>query len=142
MAAALAKGTTRLRNAAAEPHVQDLCHMLVGMGCQISGIGTGTLEIQGAERLRGGRFRISADHIEVGSFIGLAAVTRGEITIEDAGAGVPRLDADRLRPAGHARRDRGDDVFIPGDQEMKMRWTWAATSPRSTTAPGPPFRPT
>src|SRR5690606_39188802 len=82
MAATLAKGHTRLRNAAAEPHVQDLCHMLNGLGAQISGIGTGILEIEGVERLHGGTFRISSDHIEVGSFIGLAAVTGGEITIE------------------------------------------------------------
>src|SRR5690606_27201651 len=113
MAAALAKGATLLRNAAAEPHVQGLCAMLIGMGCQISGVGTGTLEIQGADRLRGGRFRISSDHIEVGSFIGLAAVTRGEILIEDA---APRfLDStligfDRL---GVHVEVRGEDIFIP-----------------------------
>ena len=91
MAAALAKGTTRIRNAAAEPHVQDLCNMLVGMGCQIDGIGSGTLVIQGADRLKGGRFRITSDHIEIGSFIGLAAVTRSELTIADAA--VEHLDS-------------------------------------------------
>jgi UDP-N-acetylglucosamine 1-carboxyvinyltransferase len=84
MAASRATGVTQIRNAAAEPHVQDLCHMLVGMGCEIEGIGSGTLRIHGADRLRGGRFRVSPDHIEVGSFIGLAAVTRSEILIEDA----------------------------------------------------------
>ena len=74
MAASLADGVTKLRNAAAEPHVQNLCHMLVGMGCEIEGIGTNTLLIHGQKRLKGGRFRIGSDHIEIGSFIGLAAV--------------------------------------------------------------------
>jgi UDP-N-acetylglucosamine 1-carboxyvinyltransferase len=68
MAAVMAKGQTRIRNAAAEPHVQDLCNMLIGMGAKISGVGTGTLEFEGVERLHGTRFRIGSDHIEVGSF--------------------------------------------------------------------------
>src|SRR5687768_573555 len=67
MAAVMAKGKTRIRNAASEPHVQDLCNMLVGMGAKISGIGTGTLEFEGVDRLHGTRFRIGSDHIEVGS---------------------------------------------------------------------------
>lgn len=139
MAASLARGTTLLRNAAAEPHVQDLCNMLVGMGCEISGIGTGRLEIQGSERLRGGRFRISPDHIEVGSFIGLAAVTRGEILIEDA---APRyLDStligfDRL---GVRVEIRGEDVFIPGDQEMRVKMDLGGYIPKVDDGPWPAF---
>jgi UDP-N-acetylglucosamine 1-carboxyvinyltransferase len=139
MAAALAKGTTILRNAAAEPHVQDLCLMLGEMGCAISGIGTGTLEIEGRERLNGGRFRISSDHIEVGSFIGLAAVTRGEILIEDA---APQfLDStligfDRL---GVRVEIRGQDVFIPGDQEMKVKMDLGDYIPKIDDGPWPAF---
>ncbi|HEX6068762.1 MAG TPA: UDP-N-acetylglucosamine 1-carboxyvinyltransferase [Longimicrobiaceae bacterium] len=139
MAASLARGTTRLRNAAAEPHVQDLCNMLVGMGCEISGIGTNTLEIQGVERLRGGTFRITSDHIEVGSFIGLAVVTRGEILIQDAA--IQHLDStligfDRL---GIRTEVRGDDLFIPGDQERKVKLDLGGHIPKIDDGPWPAF---
>lgn len=139
MAAALAKGTTQLRNAAAEPHVQDLCAMLSGMGCEISGSGTQSLEIQGAARLRGGRFRVSPDHIEVGSFIGLAVVTRGEILIEDAAPHF--LDStligfDRL---GVRVEIRGEDVFIPGDQELKVKTDLGGYIPKIDDGPWPAF---
>jgi UDP-N-acetylglucosamine 1-carboxyvinyltransferase len=139
MAAALASGTTRLRNAAAEPHVQDLCHMLVGMGCEISGIGTNTLEIQGVERLKGGTFRITSDHIEVGSFIGLAVVTRGEILIEDAA--IEHLDStligfDRL---GIRTEVRGKDLFIPADQERKVKLDLGGYIPKIDDGPWPAF---
>jgi UDP-N-acetylglucosamine 1-carboxyvinyltransferase len=139
MAAALARGTTQLRNAAAEPHVQDLCAMLVGMGCEISGAGTQSIDIQGVDRLRGGRFRVSPDHIEVGSFIGLAAVTHGEVLIEDA---APRfLDStliafDRL---GVRVEIRGEDVFIPGDQEMRVKTDVGGYIPKIDDGPWPAF---
>jgi UDP-N-acetylglucosamine 1-carboxyvinyltransferase len=81
MAAVLAPGTTRFRNAAAEPHVQDLCHLLVAMGARIEGIGTHALVIEGVSGLGGASYAIGADHIETGSFIGLAAATRSELTI-------------------------------------------------------------
>jgi len=139
MAAALAKGETRIRNAAAEPHVQDLCNMLVGMGAQIDGIGTGTLKIQGADRLRGGRFRITSDHIEVGSFIGLAAVTGGEITIQDAAP--QHLDSiligfERL---GVHVEIRGEDLFIPGEQEMVVHQDIGGHIPKVDDGPWPAF---
>lgn len=139
MAACLAEGTTRIRNAAAEPHVQDLCNMLRGMGCEISGIGTNTLEIQGVEKMKGGRFRVGSDHIEVGSFIGLAAVTRGEITIQDAA--VEHLDStligfDRL---GVRAEIRGKDLFIPGDQEMAVKMDMGGYIPKIDDGPWPAF---
>jgi UDP-N-acetylglucosamine 1-carboxyvinyltransferase len=139
MAVALARGTTRIRNAAAEPHVQDLCHMLVGMGAAIDGIGSGTLTIQGAEKLRGGRFRITSDHIEVGSFIGLAAVTGGEITIVDAAP--HHLDStligfDRL---GVHVEIRGQDLFIPGNQEMRVHADMGGHIPKVDDGPWPAF---
>lgn len=139
MAASLAKGTTIFRNAAAEPHVQDLCAMLTGMGVAISGAGTNTIEVQGQDRLNGGRFRISSDHIEVGSFIGLAAVTRSEILIEDA---APQfLDAtligfDRL---GVRVEIRGEDLFIPGEQEMKVKMDLGGYVPKIDDGPWPAF---
>jgi UDP-N-acetylglucosamine 1-carboxyvinyltransferase len=110
MAAVAAKGRTILRNAACEPHVQDLARLLVAMGASIEGIGSNTLTIEGGRPLGGAEFTIGPDHIEIGSFIGLAAVTDSAITIEGvrgedlrsmllgfARLGVePRLDGDRL----------------------------------------------
>jgi UDP-N-acetylglucosamine 1-carboxyvinyltransferase len=139
MAAVLAKGHTRLRNAAAEPHVQDLCHMLNGLGAQISGMGTGILEIEGVDRLSGGSFRISSDHIEVGSFIGLAAVTRGEILIRDAA--VQHLDSTLLgfERMGIRCEIRGDDLFVPADQERTIRMDLGGHIPKVDDGPWPAF---
>jgi UDP-N-acetylglucosamine 1-carboxyvinyltransferase len=139
MAAALARGTTRIRNAAAEPHVQDLCHMLVGMGAQIDGIGTGTLHIQGADKLRGGRFRITSDHIEIGSFIGLAAVTGGEITILDAAP--QHLDSTLIgfERLGVKTEIRGQDLFIPGDQTLEIQTDIGGHIPKVDDGPWPAF---
>jgi UDP-N-acetylglucosamine 1-carboxyvinyltransferase len=139
MAASLAKGTTRIRNAAAEPHVQDLCHMLAGMGARIDGIGSGTLVIEGADRMRGGRFRVTSDHIEVGSFIGLAAVTRGEITIQDAA--VQHLDSTLIgfERLGVRCEIRGEDLFIPGDQEMEVHQDIGGHIPKIDDGPWPAF---
>jgi UDP-N-acetylglucosamine 1-carboxyvinyltransferase len=81
MAAALAQGQTILRNVASEPHVQDVCRLLVAMGCPIEGIGTNTLTIHGQEQLQGAEFVISPDFVEVGSYIGLGAITPGELRI-------------------------------------------------------------
>jgi UDP-N-acetylglucosamine 1-carboxyvinyltransferase len=139
MAAALAKGTTRIRNAAAEPHVQDLLHMLAGMGARIDGIGSGTVTIEGADRLRGGRFRVTSDHIEVGSFIGLAAVTRGEITIQDAA--VQHLDSTLIgfERLGVRCEVRGEDLFIPGDQELEVHQDIGGHIPKIDDGPWPAF---
>ena len=139
MAAALARGTTRLRNAAAEPHVQDLCHMINGLGGRISGIGTHILDIEGVERLHGGRFRIGSDHIEVGSFIGLAAVTRGDVLIEEAA--VEHLDStllafDRL---GIRCEVEGDDLHVPGNQQLEIRMDLGGHIPKIDDGPWPAF---
>lgn len=139
MAAALARGVTRLRNCAAEPHVQDLCHMVAGMGCTVEGIGTNTLVIGGAESLSGGRFRVSADHIEVGSFIGLAAVTRGELLIQDADP--HHLDSTLLGFArlGVRGEVRGNDLFIPADQAMRVEMDMGGYIPKIDDGPWPAF---
>jgi UDP-N-acetylglucosamine 1-carboxyvinyltransferase len=139
MAAAAARGTTRIRNAAAEPHVQDLCRMLVGMGARIDGIGTGTLTIEGAQKLHGGRFKISSDHIEVGSFIGLAAVTRGDITIEDAA--VEHLDSTLIgfSRLGIRAEVQGGDLRIPPDQEMVVQKDFGGHIPKIDDGPWPAF---
>jgi UDP-N-acetylglucosamine 1-carboxyvinyltransferase len=123
MAAAGARGSTVLRNAASEPHVQDLARFLVGLGAPIEGIGTNTLAIEGGRPLGGGEFTIGPDHVEIGSFIGLAAVTDSALTIEGvrpddlrstlmgfAKLGVePRRDGDRLVvDQGQSRRIASD----------------------------------
>jgi UDP-N-acetylglucosamine 1-carboxyvinyltransferase len=139
MAACMAKGRTRIRNAAAEPHVQDLCNMLNMMGARITGIGTGTLEFDGVDKLRGGRHRIGSDHIEVGSFIGLAAVTNGEILIEDAA--VEHLDSVLLgfERMGIRCEIRGQDLFVPGDQEKVIRMDMGGHIPKVDDGPWPAF---
>ena len=123
MAAAAARGRTVLRNAASEPHVQDLAHFLVALGAAIEGIGTNTLTIEGGRKLGGGAFSIGPDHIEIASFVGLAAVTNSDLTIEGVRPAdlrstllgferlgvLPRLDGDRLVVAsGQARRIAAD----------------------------------
>jgi len=123
MAAAGAKGTTVLRNAASEPHVQDLARFLVALGAEIEGIGTNMVTIHGGRPLAGTRFALGPDHIEIGSFLGLAAVTNSPITIEGVRPDdlravlmgferlgvVPTLDGDRMTvAAGQARRVRDD----------------------------------
>jgi UDP-N-acetylglucosamine 1-carboxyvinyltransferase len=139
MAAVLAKGHTRLRNAAAEPHVQDLCHMLNGLGAQVSGMGTAILEIDGVDRLHGGSFRISSDHIEVGSFIGLAAVTGGEILIEEAAVG--HLDSTLLafERMGIRCEVRGRNLFVAADQERVIRMDLGGHIPKIDDGPWPAF---
>jgi UDP-N-acetylglucosamine 1-carboxyvinyltransferase len=139
MAAAMAKGRTRIRNAAAEPHVQDLCNMLNTFGAKISGIGTGVLEFEGVDRLHGGRHRIGSDHIEVGSFIGLAAVTRGSVLIEDAA--VEHLDSTLLgfERMGIKCEIRGKDLFVGAEQEREVRMDLGGHIPKVDDGPWPAF---
>lgn len=118
MASVLAKGTTIIRNAAGEPHVQNLCQMLVNMGAKIAGIGSNQLTIEGVERLRGGEARVGADFMEVGSFIGIAAVTGGEISIKDADPehlGMVELVFNKL---GVTWETHGQDILVPANQSL------------------------
>ena len=118
MAAVKAEGTTIVRNAASEPHVQDLCHFLNKLGAQIDNIGSNTLHIKGVPRLNGGEFTIGADYLEVVSFIGAAVVTGGSIRI--CNADVEHLDMIRLvfgRLGVEWEKD-GDDLIIPADQKL------------------------
>jgi UDP-N-acetylglucosamine 1-carboxyvinyltransferase len=108
MAAALAPGETTLINAACEPHVQDLCRLLVAMGVQIDGIGSNVLVVHGRERLGGARHRIGPDHIEVASLVGLAAVTQGEVVIED-------VEAEDLHPIRHGFERLGVRMAIDAE---------------------------
>jgi UDP-N-acetylglucosamine 1-carboxyvinyltransferase len=130
MAAVLAEGTTIIRNAACEPHVQDLCHMLCQFGARIAGIGSNTLTIQGVERL---------DYMEVGSYIALAAATGGELLIENAAPEHLRmveLVFDRL---GVRFEARGANVFVPADQSLEIVPDADGAIPEISDAPWPAF---
>lgn len=113
MAAVLAEGTTTIYNAACEPYVQQLCNMLNRMGARISGIGSNLLTIQGVSSLRGTEHKLLPDMIEIGSFIGLAAMTRSEITIKEVS--YPNLwnHPQCVRTPGYPDELRGDDLYIP-----------------------------
>ncbi len=121
MAAVLARGTTIIRNAACEPHVQELAHLLNAMGSRISGIGTNTLTIEGVDRLHGAEVEIGADYIETGSFIGLAAVTRGEILIKNAAPEHLRMVFLTFARLGVECQVRGNDVFVSPYQSLRVQ---------------------
>ena len=139
MAAVRADGLTRLRNAAAEPHVQDLCGLLNAMGADIRGIGTHVLEIEGVSELSGARFRIGADHIETGSFIGLAAVTGSDLVIEDAP--VEHLNSTLLgfRRLGIDCDVQGSEVHVHGSEEHHVQTDAFGQVPKLDDGPWPAF---
>jgi len=139
MAACLARGETTIRNAASEPHVQDLCRFLNRLGAQIEGIGSNVLRIQGRERLGGGECTIGPDFMEVGSFIGLAAVTGGEIWVRGAGVehlGMIHIVFERL---GVYFEVRGEDVFVPANQQLAIVDDLGGAVPKIDDAPWPGF---
>lgn len=122
MASVLARGTTRILNAASEPHVQDLCRMLVAMGASIEGIGTNCLVVEGKDSLGGCEARVGPDHIEVGSFIALAAVTGGELRLVGARAG----EAQRMTRIAFGRlgihwEEHGEDLLVPANQDLVIQ---------------------
>lgn len=141
MAAATARGTTLLRNAATEPHVQDLCALLNRMGARISGIGTHILRIEGVGALGGARFRLGPDHIEVGSFVGLAAATGSVLRIEDA----PRAHLDStllgFGKLGVEVEFDGPDLVVRGDRDREIRRDAFGHIPRIDDGPWPGFPP-
>jgi UDP-N-acetylglucosamine 1-carboxyvinyltransferase len=141
MAAATAKGQTILTNAASEPHVQDLCRMLVSMGAVIEGIGSNVLTIKGVEKLGGCEIEIGADFMEAGSLIGLAAATRGELYVEGI------LDRE-IRPAkvafgklGIAWEHEGNTICLPANQALEINCDLGGMIPKIDDAPWPGFPP-
>jgi UDP-N-acetylglucosamine 1-carboxyvinyltransferase len=121
MAAALTPGSTVIHNAASEPHVQDLSRLLLAMGARIEGIGTNQLIVHGAEELGGADYRIGPDHIEIGSFIALAAATRGEIRIKDCEPQDLRASCVAFARLGVDIHFDGNDVIVPGNQDLRVR---------------------
>lgn len=113
MAAVLAEGTTQIYNAACEPYLQQLCAMLNRMGAKISGIGSNLLIIEGVTKLNGTSHRMLPDMIEIGSFVGLAAMTQSELTIKNAGVDHLGIIPEKFRQLGIAMDIQGDDIHIP-----------------------------
>lgn len=141
MAAVLAKGETIIDNAASEPHVRDLCNFLNDLGAQISGVGTNRLQINGVERLSGGEFRIGADFMEVGSFIGATAVTGGEVRIKNAdpqNLGMVRIVYEKL---GVHWLDDGEDIVVPAGQPLCIRSAVGGRVMQVKPMPWPGFPP-
>ncbi len=139
MVAALAEGTTIIKNAASEPHIQDLCNMIVSMGGKISGIGSNILKIEGVEKLHGTEFTIGPDYIEIGSYIGMAAATKGQITIKG-------IRPEEMRPLkysfaklGISWRINGDELTVPNTQTLKVNADLGNAIPKIDDMPWPGF---
>jgi UDP-N-acetylglucosamine 1-carboxyvinyltransferase len=139
MAASLAQGETVIGNAACEPHVQDLCRFLVSVGAEIAGIGSNVLTVRGVRSLRGGEWRIACEHIEVASFIGLAAVTGGDVTIED----VASEDLAPILPSFErlgVRVELGSSTLrVPPGQELVVQDDLGGQIPKIEDGPWPAF---
>lgn len=141
MAAVLADGKTAISNAASEPHVQDLCMFLNSMGAKIEGIGSNILVIDGVKKLHGTDYTIGSDYMEVGSFIGLAAVTRGEIEIENAQPSNMRMSRLVFGKLGIRWETDGESIYVPAHQELKVMSDIGGMIPKIDDAPWPGFPP-
>jgi UDP-N-acetylglucosamine 1-carboxyvinyltransferase len=139
MAAVAAKGRTVLRNAACEPHVQDLARALVAMGAQIDGIGSNIYTIEGGRPLGGAAYTIGPDHIEIGSFIGLAAVTNGAITIDPVRPDDLRSVLLGFERLGIRPRIEGSRLTVDADQERRIRPDLGGHVPKLEDGPWPAF---
>ena len=141
MAACLAEGTTILTNTASEPHVRDLCNMLNAMGADITGVGSNILTIKGVKKLHGCDFKIGPDYMGIGSFIGLAAATRGSITI----TGVEQRDMRAIRLAfgrlGITWTTDGDSIIVGNEQNMQVSPDLGGMIPKIDDSPWPGFPP-
>lgn len=141
MAAAMAEGTTTIYNAACEPYLQQLCAMINRMGGKISGIGSNLLTIEGVSKLGGCTHRCLPDMIEIGSFIGMAAMTRGEITIKDVGYEHLGVIPEIFTRMGIKIERRGDDIFIPEHDHYEIDTFIDGSIMTISDAPWPGFTP-
>jgi len=139
MAAAAAPGTTTLRNAASEPHVQDLGRFLAALGASVQGIGSNTLVVEGGAPLKGGAFTVGPDHIEVGSFIGLAAVTNGAVTIDGVRGDDLRSILMGFERLGVRPRLDGSRLIVDAGQERRIRPDLGGHVPKLEDGPWPAF---
>ncbi len=141
MAAVMAQGETTIFNAACEPYIVQLCRMLTSMGAKINGIGSNLLKIEGVEKLSGTSHRLLADMIEVGSFIGMAAMTGSELTIKDAGIKDLGIIPDVFRRLGIKMEFRGDDIYIPEQEHYEVETFIDGSILTVADAPWPGFTP-
>lgn len=141
MAAVLAKGTTTIYNAACEPYLQQLCKMLNRMGANISGIGSNLLTIEGVSQLGGTEHRLLPDMIEIGSFIGLAAMTESEITIKNVNYPELGMIPDVFKRLGIKMELRGDDIYIPAQKHYEIETFIDGSIMTIADAPWPGFTP-
>ena len=141
MTAAMAKGTTTIYNAACEPYLQQLCKMLNSMGANITGVGSNLITIEGAEYLGGCTHRILPDMIEIGSFIGLAAITKSEITIKNVAYDELGIIPSVFSKLGINMERKGDDIYIPSQQSYKIRSFIDGSILTISDAPWPGFTP-
>jgi UDP-N-acetylglucosamine 1-carboxyvinyltransferase len=139
MAAVLAKGETVIRNAASEPHVQDLCNFLNILGAQIAEIGSNTLHIKGVPRLHGGEFTIGPDYLEVISYVGAAAVTHGTVRVRSAGVNNLQMIAHVFARLGVTWDVDGDDLIVPPGQQLKIEPDLDGAIPEIKTNVWPAF---
>src|SRR5579871_6177905 len=141
MAAVLAEGTTTIYNAACEPYLQQLCKMLIRMGAKISGVGSNLLTIEGVSELKGTEHRLLPDMIEIGSFIGLAAMTGSEITIKDVHYDELGIIPDTFRRLGIKLERKGDDIYIPAQKHYEIETFIDGSIMTIADAPWPGFTP-
>jgi UDP-N-acetylglucosamine 1-carboxyvinyltransferase len=139
MAATLARGGTTLGNAASEPHVQDLCRFLVELGADIDGIGTNVLRVAGVESLHGGEHTIAPDHIEVASFIGLGAITEGEIVIENCRPEDLVAITPVFKRLGIRMEFEGTSIRVPDGQDLLIEDDVGGHIPKIDDGPWPAF---
>jgi UDP-N-acetylglucosamine 1-carboxyvinyltransferase len=139
MAAVFAKGKTRIRNAASEPHVQELCNFLNLLGAKIEGIGSNTLHIQGVSHLHGGEYTIGPDLLEVVSYIGAAVVTRGTVRVRNAGVEHLEMVAQTFHRFGVHWEVDGKDIIVPADQSLVVQSDLDGAVPEIKTNVWPAF---
>jgi UDP-N-acetylglucosamine 1-carboxyvinyltransferase len=139
MAAALTPGTTTIRNAASEPHVQDLARMLLAMGAEIEGIGSNVMTVHGQRHLHGCTHTIAPDHIEIGSFMALAGVTGGELVVKDTVPADLRMIRIVFERLGLRSEIDGTDVLVPGGQTLRIQSDAGGYTPKVQDGPWPAF---
>ncbi len=139
MAAALTPGPTTIGNAACEPHVQDLARLLVKMGANIDGIGSNVMTVHGRDKLGGAEHRVCADHIEVASFMALAAATKGELCVRDAEPNDLMMIRRQFLRLGLQSHVDGNDILVPPEQLLKVRVDLGDATPKIEDGPWPAF---
>lgn len=139
MAAVTAEGQTVIRNAASEPHVQEVCLLLNSLGAKISQVGSNTLHIEGVKELGGGEFTVGPDYMEVISYVGAAVVTGGEITIRKAGPEYLSMIKQVIQRLGVTWEVQGEDIFVPANQSQVIKPDFRGAIPEISVMPWPAF---